>query len=319
MKNIFKHILLILLIFVFSFHRAYSFDLNSVKNKFKKKPKPEKVRMVETEEEYEIEAQEIPVEKRKLNDYTPKASTKHFYYPNAKYRFEKYNYTQGFKESDLSEIKTKQSVYSLLVADINCRYVAYSRYFYSIDNNQISSNFYVEKLDTSKTKVKRMVDFNPLTKKDNPIIESGTKEVYPYLFHSLTLVDWNRSSDKLLIKEKIGSIINGVYKTNLYVHFLLDKKTIKLTDFDEAIRNFYKMTEKIDIKHYRYEIVPLGFSADNDSFIIAHVFMYDKDSNKIFMGTWGYNANSNQTIMLSKDNPIEDISINGLILKQVAD
>ena len=69
------------------------------------------------------------------------------------------------------------------------------------------------------------------------------KEVYSNRFQGLTLVDWSKDSRKLLIKEKIGSTQNGLYKTKLYVHFIKTSIrngfTLELTDFDEAIKQYF--------------------------------------------------------------------------------
>ncbi len=284
---------------------------------FKKKQKEKIPRMVETKQEWLEESKNVPLKDREIKEEKEPIDEKKFYMPEAKYGFEKYNYPQGTREVNIEDIKKFTFSYPYIVADINCKLIAYPRYYFNPSNNQISSEFYVAKLDLTKTKARRLLDFKHYSQKRTPIIQAGIKEQYPNLFNGLTLVDWSHDSKKLLIKEKVGSTQRGIYKTYLYVHFVDENKTIKLLDFDEAIKNYYLDSENMQLIKYRYDINPLGFSSKNDNLIVVHCFIYDKDNNKVFLGTWGYDVKRRKTILLSKTNPSYELSINGLILKQV--
>lgn len=296
---------------------SYGFEF---KSPFKKKQSQEKPKMIETREQWEKEALNIPLEERKLEDKKPEIDTKKFNMPEPKYTFEAYNFPQGSRELDYKDVKNNLFYYSYLVADKNFQYAAYSHYYFAPDSNQISSNFFVEKLDTSKTKTKRILDYKHKQQTRTPIIESGLKNIYQDYFSGLTLVDWSKDSRKILIKEKIGSTRNGVYKTNLYIHFMENEiepgKTIKLDDFSETIKNYFQDWENKQLIKYRYDIIPLGFSEENDDIIIAICYVYNNESDKIFLGIWGYNCKKRETILLSKENKIPQISVNGLFLKQ---
>ena len=200
---------------------------------------------------------------------------------------------------------------------MTCHYVAYANYYYRIDTDQIYSDFYVEKLDTTKTKTDRVLDFRHRQLKRTPVLLSGFAEQYHHLFNGLTLVDWSKDSNKVLIKENIGSTINGIYKTNLYVYFLEQQKLIKLSNFEDAISEFYFEIDNISLNQHRYIIEPLGFSSDNDNLIVARLYVYSKDGKKIFFGLWGYDLEENRTIMLSKTSTSYPVSSNGLVLKRV--
>jgi len=297
------------------------FDKIKAKMPFKKKPQKEKPKMVETRQQWEAEAQNVPLEQRKLEDKKPEIDTKKFNIPETKYTFEAYNYPQGTREINIENVKKNLFYQSYLVADNQFQYAAYQHYYYSPDTNQISSNFFVEKLDTSKTKVKRILDFKHKQQERKPKIEAGTKDYYPNLFRSLTLVDWSSDSKKLLVKEKIGSTQNGVYKTHLYIYFMEDEVKngylLKLEDFDEAIKHYYLDWENKQLIKYRYDIIPLGFSKENDDIIIAHVYVFDNNNNKIFLGTWGYDCANQQSLLISKENITSKISVNGIIVKEV--
>ena len=328
MKN---KIIIILFLFVSFFACAEGKEFNikenfkntyekiKAKSPFKKKEVQPKPKMVETYEEWENEAQNIPLEDREIKEEKQEINTKKYHIPPLKYTFQAYNYPQGKREYNLENIKKDLYYMPYLVVDKDCKYTAYPNYYYSPDTNQISSSFFVEELDTSKNKTKRILEYRHQQKERIPILESGTKEVYPNLFHGLVLVDWSNDSKKLLIKEKIGSTLNGIYKTNLYIHFIEDEiensYSIKLGDFDLAIKHYFLDWKNKQISKYRYDIEPLGFSADNDNMIIAICYVYDNNNKKIYLGTWGYDFSKRETSLISKTGYIPQISVNGLFLK----
>ncbi|MBQ8847728.1 MAG: hypothetical protein IJ003_02145 [Candidatus Gastranaerophilales bacterium] len=319
MKIIVK-LFLVFFLFLACINQGFCFDIKKL-NPFKKKPPQEKPKMVETKQEWEQEAQNIPLNQRIIEDKKPEIDEKKYYVPEQKYVFEKYNYPQGKRELNIEDIKKKTYSYPYLICDLKCHYVAYPRYYFSYESNQISSNFYVEKLDVAKNKTRRILDYKHIQEERIPIIEAGVKEVYPNLFRGLSLVDWSHDSKKLLIKEKVGSLNNGIYKTYLYVHFMgengNDGYTIKLLDFDEIIKKYFLDYQNIQIIKYKYDIEPLGFSEGNDDVIIVLCYAYDKENNKIFLGTWGYDVVKERAYLFSKTSPVADVSVNGLILKEV--
>lgn len=316
MKKSFIKILIVFLILFGLAPSCYCFSF-----KKKKQVEQDKPKMPETKQEWLIEAKNVPLEERKLEIVEPPKSDKKNYYPEPKYKFEKYNYPQGKRDLNIETIKKNLRANPIIVSDINCKKVAYSQYYYSPDINQISSNFYVEELDSSKNKTRRILAYNHNQKERIPIIEAGTKELYPNLFRGLTLVDWSADSKKLLIKERVGSMLGGIYRTYIYVHHIEDdieeSYTYKLTDFDDTIRAYFLDLKNFQIQKYRYDYEPLGFSADNDDVIVILCYVYDKNNNKIFMGTWGYNTLSREILLFSNTDASYPISLNGLILKRV--
>lgn len=298
-------------------------DFDKVKAKtkavFSKKEKDEKPKMVETVEEWRKQAQNIPLSDREIKEEKQEIDAKKYYVPELKYTFEAYNYPQGKRELNFEDVKKNPYYSSYLVVDNNCRYAAYSRYYYQPETNQISSRFFVEELDTTKTKTRRILEFKHNQKERIPVVEAGMEEVYPNLFNSLTLVDWSKDSRKLLIKEKVGSTQNGIYKTKLHVHFvktnIRNGFTLELVDFDEAIKQYFIDWESKQLVKYRYDIEPLGFSAENDDVIVCLLYVRDNDNNKIYLGTWGYDCLKRETILISKDDYTPRISVNGLILR----
>ncbi len=274
-------------------------------------------KMPQTKEQWLEEAKNIPLKDRVLDPFKEPQTDKENYYPTPRYGFEKYNYPQGKRELNIENIKKYLIQNPIIVSDIHSHYVAYSKYYYSPQNNQISSQFFIGKLDLTKNKTRRILAYNHNQEKRTPILESGMSEYYPNLFSGLTLVDWDRDSKKLLIKEKIGSTQGGIYKTNLYIHFLESNQTIKLENLHNTIKNYFLDSENIDITKHRYYLEPLGFSSQNDDVAVVLCYCYDKKGDKVFFGTWFYNCKTRKITLHSRFNPIVPISLNGLILKRV--
>jgi len=291
---------------------AYAFS-----SKIRKKKTHQKIKMVETKQDWEIEAENIPLSERKLDpEELPKTDKKN-YFPQPHYVFELYNNPPGARNYDIRFIKKNLTEHPIMVADKECHYIAYANYYYRADNNQIYSDFYVEKLDTTKTKTARILEYNHKQLKRAPVLLSGFKEEYKNLYNGLSLVDWNSSGNKVLIKESIGSTLYGIYQNNLYVYFVDKDKTIKLSDFADTIVNHYLDSENLQLVKYRYILEPLGFSASNDNIIVANFYTYTKEGKKVFLGAWGYDLSENRIIILSKTNSQYSISANGLVLKRV--
>lgn len=295
---------------------AYCFHFK----KFKKKKKPVNERMVETIQEWEIEAKNVPLEERKLDRYQNPKSDKKNFFPTPNFQLEKYNNPPGKIDFNIENIKKNLKDYPVLVANQNFTYVAYTQFYFEPDNEQISSAFFVEKLPPDTTKIKQLLNYKHCQKTRIPVLESGTKETYNNLFNSLSLVDWSNDGKKVLIKEQIGSTVNGIYKTNIYVYFLNEDDdedmgySIKLDDLDSTIKNYFLDYNNIQLQKYKYTLEPLGFSAENDDIIIVLSYAYDKNNRKYFLGAWSYNCLTYEILLLSKTNTQYPVSINGLKL-----
>ena len=284
---------------------------------FKKKVIEDKPHIPSTVEEYDEESKSIPLSERDILPDAPLKSDKKNYYPKPEYVYELYNYPQGSIEYNISTVKKNLVYHPIMVVDKTFSYVAYTNYYYSSDNDMIYSDFYIGELDKSKSKINRVLEFSHKKNPLNPAIIAGVDEYYPHLYKGLTIVDWNNNSDKVLVKERVGSTIEGIYRTYLYIFDLNTMKAKKLKDFNSYIENYMKNRDKISIHTLKYDLTPLGFSQNNDDIIICELFLYTKEGEKLFVGLWGYDTKNNKTILLSEKNSSYPISTNGLVLKQV--
>ena len=289
-------------------------------NPFSKKSKREAEKMVQTREEWEEKAKNINLEERDVpqyqrpedKDFKPKS-------PPSK-KFVKYNVNPGSREADISQIIKKQDIKSQGVFDPDFKYIAYAQYYYSPLYDQISSDIYVQKLKDGMTRMKKALSATTLNTKRTPAISSGTEEFRRNLFSTLTIVDFSKDSKKLLVKEKVGSSVEGIFRTYVWVYFMQGEQiewfAIKFNNLNEQIKEFHARKSHIALDNYRWDIKPLGFSKENPDTIISEAYAWDKDKNKIFLGVWGLNCKDASVQLLSETPAPFEISINALMVKE---
>ena len=309
-------ITLVLLIATSSMQSAFAFKLH---NPFSKKSKQEAEKMVQTREEWEEKAKNVNLEDRKISpyqrpqdkDFKPKTP------PSVK--FVKYNVTAGNREVSFSKIKKELDIKSQGVFDRNLRYMAYGQYYYSPSYDQISSEIYVQKLKNGITKMRKALDANVLNTKSTLAISSGDKELRKNLFSTLTIVDFSSDSKKLLVKEKIGSSIEGIFRNYVWVYYMEGDEAqwfaIKFNNLNETIKKYHAKTG-LALDNYRWDIKPLGFSKNEPEIVVVEAFAWDKDKKQVFLGLWGIDC-SNASVKLISNTPTPvEISANGVIVKE---
>ena len=308
MKKFFSLLILCLIIFSTPAHAC-----------FKKKQKlDQSEKMVQTRQEWEEKAKNVNLENRKIEPYQKPKDDTHLPKDDPYKKFVKYNTPPGSAEVDLSKLKRIMDIRSQGVVEPNFRFMAYSEYYYSPHNNQISSDIFIQKMQTSLSRVKRVLDANILDNKRTPVISAGTHEFKNNLFNTLTIVDWSKNSKKLLVKEKVGSSVTGIFQTYIWIYFMEDENSYarKYSELNDAIRQYWGQKLKLAMNYYRWDIRPLGFSKEKPDSVIAHAIAWDKDKKEIFLGVWELDLNESKINLLS-ETPIDiPISINGLILKE---
>lgn len=275
--------------------------------------------MVQTKEEWEEKAKNVNIEDRKISpyqrpqqkDFKPKTP------PSTK--FIKYNVAPGGREVNFSDIKNKLELRSQGVFDRQLKYMAYGKYYYSPAYNQISSDIYVQKLKSGLTRMNKALGANVLNTKSTLAISSGEKEFKNNLFSTLTIVDFSTDSKKLLVKEKIGSSVEGIFRNYVWIYFMqgdeIEWFAIRFTNLNEAIKRYHAKTG-LALDNYRWDIKPLGFSKDNPEVVISEAFAWDKDKKQIFLGLWAIDCTDASVSLVSKNPTPVEISANGVIVKE---
>lgn len=323
-----------------------AYKLKKLQEKQEKETEP----MVQTVQEWQERATDIKMEHRISEPYKEPPNPKLVEKLDPQTFFEKYNSAPGSRELNLEKLKIDKSARSQGVISPDFKLMAYTESYYHPSNRQTASAFFIYPLDTSKGKKQRVLDANVFAgAKKTPLISTTNETLKEFLFSSFTVVDWSKDAKRVLLKEKIGSEIDGVYQTNIWVYFLdekagaNDKTDIKEDSksstgknkasknegaiypygrkyerLNDTIKQYWFYTNKLNLNHYRWDVKPLGFLAENENIIVCIAHTYDeKNKEHIFLGSWSIDISTGEINLLStlaSDN--FEISTNGLVINK---
>lgn len=228
----------------------------------------------------------------------------------------KYNFPAGTRDVDLTSLISQRKVDSIGVISPDLNNVVYSSVYYYPNSNQVASEMYVINLDSSLPIKEKLRKANTINQNLKPILKSGIGELNSTVFKTLVLVDWSADSKKVVVKEKIGSNLSGVWKTNLWVYDFDKKQAKELNEVREAIRYYWRTNEKLDLTDYMWDIFPVGWDASNPDRIIVYAFAYTSSTPK-FLGTWSVDSKGASSQLLSLKQTDFAVSTNGLCLRMV--
>jgi len=291
--------------------------------KYQKEQENEGEPMVQTVQEWEERAIDIGMEHRVEEPYKGEENPNLVEKLDLPTFFEKYNSAPGSKEADLQMLQRDKSVRSQGVISPDFKLMAYTEYYYHPSEQKTSSAFFIYPLDMSKGKKQRVLDANVFAgARKTPLISSSREVLKQYLFSAITIVDWSKDNKKVLLKEKMGSSVEGIYQTVVQVYFINDENDAedgyvkKFDRLNDVIVQYMFYKDRLNLKRYRWDIKPLGFLADNENIVICAAYTYDeKNKENIFLGSWSINIVTDEIKLVSDtpDNGFE-ISTNGLVL-----
>lgn len=299
--------------------------------KLQEKLEKEEEPMVQTVQEWQERAADIKMEHRISEPYKEPLNPKLVEKQDPQAFFEKYNSAAGSRELNLEKLYADKSARSTGVISPDFKLMAYTECYLHPSSMQTSSAFYIYPLDTSKGKKQRVLEANVFAgAKKTPLLSTTHETLKQALFSSFTVVDWSKDSKRVVLKEKIGSSYNGIYQTNVWVYFLNDDKNDKKTDvaiypygrkyeqLNEAIKQYWFYTDKLNLNRYRWNVQPLGFLAENEDIVVCAAHTYNtKNKNHIFLGSWSVNIVTGEVNLLSiKPSDNFEISTNGLVINK---
>ena len=80
----------------------------------------------------------------------------------------------------------------------------------------------------------------------------------------------------------------------MWIYDFDKKQAVKLPEIREAIIQYWKDTEDINLDIKRWDIYPLGFDANDEQRVIVNAYAYTGAA-PIFLGTWSIDINGEQT------------------------
>lgn len=290
-----------------------------VKKFLKIKPKPPlpSTLMVHTTAEWYEKAKSVPIEERPAPRYEPVVNEKLKVVEPPLKLITAWNQPPGSPDVDLSKIKKSLTVTDG-VASPDFKLMAYTYYYYSPSENQISSEVLIVPLNTSETRSERILSAHVLKteKMDHP--QSGTHELVRNLYKAFVIIDWARDSNAILIKEKIGTANASTYRTYIWlmVRDLLNGQWTyrRCDELENAVMNYW-MAQGVDLRKYRWDLVPLGWDANDRNRAIVLAYAYKKDKSKVFLGAWNVERFSGVVRLLSLTEKQFDVRSNGVVVK----
>ncbi len=237
--------------------------------------------------------------------------------PDSKYRVVRYNSPPGQRNIDLSKIIQQKTVNSAGILSPDKTKMVYTKAsFYPEFYQTASSVFYIPVNDKYKDAYDALYMTNVIEGNPTPILTSGIDNIQQNRFISLFPIDFSKDSNKIAIKEKIGSNLEETWQTNIIVYNFETKSYKRLNAIREAIIYWWKENKQIDLKEYMWDIFPIGWDKNNPDRIIVYAYAFTENK-PLFLGTWSIDSNETKSSLISIDSTDVQIDLNGFGLKEI--
>lgn len=234
------------------------------------------------------------------------------YIPRPIYKIVKYNNPPGGTELRIDKrIYQQRQINAQGVVSPDFTLLVYPAIYYYTDSASIASDLFVIPLEGDDSPLDKILKANVMKRVPEPIL-STDKSISNYAsFMSLTPVDFSKDGKKLLIKEKIGSREDGIWKTTIFVYDFTTKVDYDLSEIRDAITYFWKEYMDLNLDDYRWDIYPLGFLKSEPDRVAVQAIAFT-GSMPVFLGTWSIDTKGNQSRVVSFEKDVEPlISANG--------
>ena len=238
------------------------------------------------------------------------------YVPQPTYKIVRYNDPPGSPELHIKNNFHKFHQYNgqgIVAPDFSI--MVYPVVYYYPNSESTSSDLFVIPLEESGTHLDKILKANAQKRLPNPIIYTDKNIDNNTAFRTLTPIDFSADSSKILVKEKIGSSHDGIWKTNAIVYDFQTKTSYNLVELRDAVIYYWKEHKGIDLDEYRWDIYPLGFLKGSNSRIAAYGYAYTGDK-PIFLGIWSIDTKGQQSRLMTFKLSEVEFSINGFKIIQ---
>lgn len=236
--------------------------------------------------------------------------------PDPHLRIVKYNVPAGSKEISLGDLFADRKVHSLGVLSPNLDKMVYSVAYFYPDSNQISSFLYSIDVDKDLPTKDKLATANIINQGRTPLLESNFYPSESTARKTYVPLDWSKDGRKLAIKEKVGSTVEGVWQTNLWVYDFDTGQAKRLNEVREAVKYWWRTNQNLDLADYMWDIYPVGWDAIYPNRLIVYAYAFTSGRPK-FLGTWSVDYKGERSELLSLQSTDYAISTNGLSLKLV--
>ena len=234
------------------------------------------------------------------------------------YKVVEYNYPAGSRELNIYGLRNMGQYNLNAVAAPDFNNLAYSEVYFYPDSTMIASALYLIPLDSSLSKRAAILSVSTREKIQKPVIETDYANLYPFKFNSFTLVDWDKTSSRLLIKEKLGQNFDQIYLTKLYLYDMTVDKLFDLNIVRKIIIDYWEK-KGVYLQDYKWDIVPLGFMKLDETRVVVNAYGYYKNERRS-LGVWTVDREGRSASLYSLNTKrVPKISVNGSCLKFIPD
>lgn len=234
------------------------------------------------------------------------------YIPKPLYRIVKYNSPPGKTELSLGRrLFVNKQINAQGIVSPDYTKLVYPAIYYYQDTASVAADLFVIPLTGDDTNLVKIQKANIAKRDPNPIL-STDKALDNYMaFRTLTPVDFSPEGDKLLVKEKLGSSEDGIWATKIYIYDFNNKASYDISVIREAISYFWQEYMKLNLDAKRWDILPLGFDANDSNRVIVQGYAYTGER-PVYLGAWSIDVKGEQSRLVSFDKDFEpQISSNG--------
>lgn len=269
-----------------------------------------------TVEEYENLSKDIPNSQKVVPEYKMPRDIKMKYVPQPTYSLARYNDPPGSAELHLPRrFKFDRQVNEGAITSPKKDILVYPTVYYYAINQCTTADLFVIPLDKSLPDVSRIQRANIIRKLPDPILSTEKNIKEKFIFRTLTPIDFSEDGTKLIAKEKIGNVNDGIWQTNLWVYDFSTKQARELHEIREAIKFYWLNSEGLMLDEKRWDIYPLGFDANTPNRVVVSAYGYTGKTPE-FLGNWSIDCNGERAMLLSLFDAKSKISMNGYKIVQ---
>lgn len=269
-----------------------------------------------TKQEYEKLSEEIPNAKKTIPSAEPPKDIKMKYIPQPTYKLVKYNNPPGTPELNIiRKFYFDRQENAQGVSSPDLKILVYPSIYYYAKAQCTACDIFVIPLDKTLPDVERISRANVIKRNPTPILSTEKEISQKFTFRTMTPIDFSPDSSKLIAKEKIGNIHDGIWKTNLWLYDFDSQTAQNLSQIRTDIEHHWKITKNLSLGEKRWDIFPLGFDAQNPDMIVVAAYGYT-GFRPVMLGIWGINYRNHTTSLISMKGSDAKIIISGVKLVQ---
>ena len=268
-----------------------------------------------TVEEYENLS--IPKDRTTMEIEVPKIPTPAdmLYVPQPNYKLARYNNPPGSPEIMITNVLYKrwqQNAQGIVSPDFTK--LVYPSVYYYPNSGSTACDLFVINLSEAKSNVDKVLTANTIHRLSEPILSTEKNNHNNFTFRTLTPVDFSPDGTKLLVKEKIGNTRDGIWKTTPIVYDFSVNNSYDLSEVRAAIAYYWQEKSGLNLNDKRWDITPLGFSANNPNWVVVNAIAYTGKT-PVNLGTWIVTVKGEHPRLMTMDTSSSvKISMNGFKL-----